>query len=139
MSRQRRSPNPPLPREVADLAPTHAVWSAFNLGDLWLYRELIYFLTWRDVKVRYKQTALGAAWAILQPFLTMVVFTISLAGWPRCPSDGIPYPLFSYTGTAAMGLFTKADRGRRSLAGHEPQHDHQGLFPAPVYPIWRLC
>jgi lipopolysaccharide transport system permease protein len=101
------------PEEVLILRPSRG-WSALNLGDLWRYRELIYFLIWRDVKVRYKQTALGASWAILQPFITMVVFTLLFGRLAKMPSDGIPYPLFSYTGLLPWGLFTKAigDAGR---------------------------
>jgi lipopolysaccharide transport system permease protein len=93
-------------------------WSALNLKELWLFRELVYFLTWRDVKVRYKQTALGAAWAILQPFLTMVVFSIFFGRLAKVPSDGVPYPIFSYTGLLPWGLFTKAltDAGRSLVA-----------------------
>ena len=122
------------PEEVLILRPTRG-WSALNLGDLWRYRELIYFLIWRDVKVRYKQTALGASWAILQPFITMVVFTLLFGRLAKMPSDGIPYPLFSYTGLLPWGLFTKALGGCRALHGHKPQHDHQGLFPPPVIPL----
>ncbi len=69
---------------VLFLRPTSG-WAALNLKELWTYRELIYFLIWRDIKVRYKQTALGAAWAIIQPFFTMIVFTIFLAGWRKSP------------------------------------------------------
>jgi lipopolysaccharide transport system permease protein len=102
--------------EVLVLRPSHG-WSALNLIDLWRYRELIYFLIWRDVKVRYKQTALGASWAIIQPFVTMVVFTILFGNLAKMPSDGIPYPLFSYTGLLPWGLFTKAlsDAGRSMI------------------------
>lgn len=104
---------PHNPEEVLILRPSRG-WSALNLGDLWRYRELIYFLIWRDVKVRYKQTALGASWAILQPIITMVVFTLLFGRLAKMPSDGIPYPLFSYTGLLPWGLFTKAigDAGR---------------------------
>jgi lipopolysaccharide transport system permease protein len=104
---------PHNPEEVLILRPSRG-WSALNLGDLWRYRELIYFLIWRDVKVRYKQTALGASWAILQPLITMVVFTLLFGRLAKMPSDGIPYPLFSYTGLLPWGLFTKAigDAGR---------------------------
>jgi lipopolysaccharide transport system permease protein len=94
-------------------------WAALNLKELWQYRELIYFLTWRDIKVRYKQTALGAAWAIIQPFFTMVVFTIFFGRLAKVPSDNVPYPIFSYTALLPWGLFTKAltDTGR-SLVAH---------------------
>lgn len=83
-------------------------WTALNLKDLWIYRELVYFLTWRNLKVRYKQTALGAAWAILQPFLTMVVFSIFFGNLAKVPSDGVPYPIFSYTALLPWTLFAKA-------------------------------
>lgn len=73
------------------------------LAELWRYRELLYFLAWRDVKVRYKQAALGTAWAILQPLLTMIVFTLFFGKLAGVPSDGIPYPLFSY---CALVLWT---------------------------------
>jgi hypothetical protein len=65
-------------------------WEAMNLREIWAYRELLYFLTWRDVKVRYKQTAIGAAWAVLQPLLTMVVFSVIFGALIRVPSDGLP-------------------------------------------------
>ncbi len=71
-------------------------WSGIDLRELWRYRELIYFLVWRDVKVRYKQSLLGALWAILQPFLTMVVFSIFFGRFMGIPTDGSPYPVFSY-------------------------------------------
>src|ERR1700675_609092 len=69
-------------------------WVALRLDELWNYRELLYFLTWRDIKVRYKQTALGAAWAILQPFATMVVFSLFFGRLAEMPAGGAPYPLF---------------------------------------------
>src|SRR5262245_50692181 len=71
-------------------------WGHLKLAELWEYRELIYFLIWRDMKVRYKQTALGAAWAVIQPFFTMVVFSLFFGRLAKMPSDGIPYPVFSY-------------------------------------------
>src|ERR1700724_1056244 len=70
-------------------------WVPLNLKELWRYRELIFFLSWRDVKVRYKQTALGAAWAIIQPVMTMIVFSVFFGRLAKLPSDGIPYPLFA--------------------------------------------
>jgi lipopolysaccharide transport system permease protein len=90
-------------------------WSALNLGELWRYRELIGFLTWRDLKVRYKQTLLGASWAILQPVLSMVVFTLIFGNLGRM-AEGleIPYPIFAYVALLPWGLFSKAlsDAGR---------------------------
>lgn len=88
---------PPVPREVpiTVIRPSRG-WISLNLRDLWEYRELLYFLTWRDIKVRYKQTVLGAAWAIIQPFFTMVVFSLFFGKLAKVPSDDIPYPIFSY-------------------------------------------
>jgi lipopolysaccharide transport system permease protein len=83
-------------------------WVPLNLRDLWLYRELIYFMTWRDLKVRYKQTALGAAWAIIKPVMTMVVFSIFFGQLAKVPSDGIPYPIFTFTALLPWELFTNA-------------------------------
>src|SRR5262252_3499071 len=73
-------------------------WASLQLRELWGYRELLYFLVWRDVKVRYKQTVLGAAWAVLQPLLTMIVFTVFFGRLAKVGSEGLPYPLFSYAG-----------------------------------------
>ena len=83
-------------------------WVALDLKELWSYRELLYFLAWRDIKLRYKQTALGAAWAILQPLLTMVVFSVIFGQLANLPSDGIPYPVFTYTALLPWQLFAFA-------------------------------
>jgi lipopolysaccharide transport system permease protein len=83
-------------------------WPGLGLRDLWTYRELLYFLAWRDVKVRYKQTVLGAAWAILQPLLTMVVFTVLFGRLARMPTDGEPYPLFCYAALLPWNFFVNA-------------------------------
>lgn len=94
-------------------------WVALNLRDLWKYRELIYFLTWRDVKVRYKQAVLGIAWAVLQPFVTMVIFTLVFDNLAKMPSDGIPYPLFSFAGLLPWQFFQAAlQRSSISLVGN---------------------
>ena len=81
---------------------------ALNLRELWQYRELLYFLVWRDVKVRYKQTALGAAWAIIQPFFTMVVFSVFFGLLARVPSEGMPYPIFAYSALVPWMFFANA-------------------------------
>ena len=73
-------------------------WGSLNLNELWLHRDLVYFLIWRDIKVRYKQTVLGAGWAVLQPLLTMTVFSLFFGRLVKVPSDGVPYALFSYVG-----------------------------------------
>lgn len=80
-------------------------WVSLKLRELWEYRELLYFLIWRDVKVRYKQTVLGCIWAIIQPFFTMVVFSLFFGKLAKVPSDGIPYPIFSYTALVPWAFF----------------------------------
>jgi lipopolysaccharide transport system permease protein len=80
-------------------------WISLNLRELWEHRELLYFLTWRDVKVRYKQTLLGAAWAVIQPFFTMLVFSLFFGKLAKIPSDGLPYPLFCYAALVPWTLF----------------------------------
>lgn len=83
-------------------------WAPLDLKEIWRYRELLFFLTWRDIKVRYKQTALGAAWAVLQPLLTMVIFSVIFGNLAKLPSDGIPYPIFTYTALLPWQLFAFA-------------------------------
>jgi lipopolysaccharide transport system permease protein len=80
-------------------------WVSLKLGELWQYRELLYFLIWRDIKVRYKQTALGAAWAIIQPLFAMIIFSIFFGRLAKIPSDGIPYPLFSFVALVPWTFF----------------------------------
>jgi lipopolysaccharide transport system permease protein len=80
-------------------------WISLRLKDLWEYRELLYFLVWRDIKVRYKQTVLGAAWAIIQPFFSMVVFSLFFGKLAKIPSDGIPYPIFAYAALVPWTFF----------------------------------
>jgi lipopolysaccharide transport system permease protein len=81
---------------------------ASGLKELWQYRELLYFLIWRDVKVRYKQTAIGAAWAIIQPLMTMIIFTVVFGKFANMPSDGLPYPIFSFAALQPWTYFSKA-------------------------------
>ena len=99
--------------DVIFLRPTHGL-AALNLRDLWVYRELVLFLTWRDILVRYKQTVLGAAWAVIQPVVQMVVFTFIFSNAAGLPSEGVPYPIFNFTALLPWGLFSKAmnDAGR---------------------------
>jgi len=94
-------------------------WVALNLRDLWKYRELVYFLIWRDIKVRYKQAALGIAWAILQPILTMVIFSVIFGKFGKLPTDqSIPYPLFTFAALLPWQLFANAlQRSGTSLVG----------------------
>jgi lipopolysaccharide transport system permease protein len=83
-------------------------WISLGLKELWEYRELLYFLTWRDIKVRYKQTVLGAAWAVIQPFFMMVVFSLFFGRLAKVPSDGIPYPVFTFCALLPWQLFAHA-------------------------------
>ncbi len=83
-------------------------WIHFNLQEVWKYRELLYFLTKRDIKVRYKQTVLGGLWAIIQPLFTMIIFTIIFGRLAKVPTDGIPYPLFVYAGLLPWTYFANA-------------------------------
>ncbi len=83
-------------------------WSSLDLKEIWTYRELLYFLVWRDVKIRYKQTALGAAWAIIQPLFTMLIFTLIFSRVAGIKSDGIPYPIFAYAGLLPWTFFSNA-------------------------------
>ena len=93
--------------------------AALNLRDLWIYRELVFFMVWRDVKVKYKQTLLGMAWAVIQPIMTMLVFTFLFDRVAKLPTDGIPYPVFSFTALLPWGLFIVAlNQGSRSLVAH---------------------
>ena len=94
-------------------------WISLKLRDLWQYRELIYFLIWRDVKVRYKQTALGASWAIIQPLMTMVVFSLFFGKLGKMPSDGIPYPIFSFAALVPWTFFVNGlTHGSNSMVGN---------------------
>ncbi len=110
-------------------------WISLKLAELWKYRELLYFLTWRDIKVRYKQTVIGAAWAIIQPFFAMVVFSIFFGQLAKIPSDGIPYPIFAYCALLPWQLFAHAlNESSNSLVAN------QGLitkvyFPRLVIPV----
>ena len=93
-------------------------WISLKLKEVWDYRELLYFLIWRDIKVRYKQTVLGAAWAIIQPFFTMIVFTVVFGKIAKIPSDGIPYPIFSYAALVPWTLFASGlGRASNSMVG----------------------
>ena len=93
-------------------------WISLRLTELWQYQELLYFLTWRDIKVRYKQTILGAAWAILQPLLTMLIFSLFFGRLAKVPSDNVPYPLFSFAGLVPWTFFANGlTQASNSLVG----------------------
>ncbi len=92
------------PVRALRIEPSHG-WVSLKLHELWEYRELLYFLTWRDIKVRYKQTVLGATWAIIQPFFTMVVLSLFFGRLAKVPSDGVPYPIFAYAALVPWMFF----------------------------------
>lgn len=110
-------------------------WVNLKLAELWAYRELLFFLTWRDVKVRYKQTVLGASWAIIQPFFTMVVFSLFFGKLAQIPSDGIPYPIFSFAALVPWTFFANGlTNGGGSLV-HSHNLIKKVYFPRLVIPI----
>src|SRR6185312_14654201 len=103
--------------QVIRIAPSQG-WVSLQLQELWAYRELLYFLIWRDVMVRYKQTALGAAWAIIQPVFTMLVFSLFFGRLGKIPSDGIPYPIFTYAALVPWTFFSQGlSQASNSLVG----------------------
>lgn len=110
-------------------------WIPLNLRDLWHYRELLYFLMWRDIKVRYKQTVLGAAWAIIQPFSTMVVFSLFFGKLGKMPSDGIPYPVFAYCALVPWQLFSYAITQSGNSLVSEANLIKKVYFPRLVVPL----
>jgi lipopolysaccharide transport system permease protein len=83
-------------------------WRALEIREIWSHRELLYFFTWRDIKVRYRQTVLGVSWAVLQPFLTMIVFSVVFGRVAKIPSDGVPYPVFAYAALVPWTFFSNA-------------------------------
>ena len=110
-------------------------WVSLRLRELWEYRELLYFLVWRDIKVRYKQTALGAAWAILQPVMTMMVFSVFFGRLAKVPSDGIPYPVFAFAALLPWQLFAFAlSESANSLVASQ-NLIKKVYFPRLVIPI----
>lgn len=110
-------------------------WVPIKLKDLWDYRELLYFLTWRNIKVRYKQTILGAAWAILQPLLAMLIFSIFFGRLAGLPSDNIPYPLFSYSGMVVWLFFANGVTDAANSMVMEANTIKKVYFPRMAIPI----
>jgi lipopolysaccharide transport system permease protein len=114
-------------------------WVALDLHNLWAYRELLYFLIWRDVKVRYKQTLLGVAWAILQPLVMIVIFTLIFGRVAGLPSDGIPYALFAYAGVVTWTFFSSAvAKSGNSLVG-SAHLITKVYFPRMMIPAAAVC
>jgi lipopolysaccharide transport system permease protein len=122
------------PRFFVRVQPSRG-WASLKLRDVWVYRELVYFLTWRDIKVRYKQTVLGAAWAVLQPVLTMLVFSLFFGRLAGMPSDGVPYPIFTLAALVPWTFFANGlTQASNSLVGNANLIT-KVYFPRLVVPI----
>lgn len=109
-------------------------WLRLNWRELWAYRELLYFFVWKEVKVRYKQTVLGAAWAILQPFLTMVVFSLLFGRLAQLPSDGIPYPIFYYSALLPWTYFATSLTNTTNIVVQNQRVITKVYFPRIILP-----
>src|SRR5574341_646354 len=110
-------------------------WHFLDLRELWVYRELLYFLAWRDIKVRYKQTAIGVAWAVLQPLAMMAVFTIFFGRLAKIPSDGVPYPLFALAALLPWQLFSKTLADSTNSLVSEQRLITRVYFPRIIVPL----
>jgi lipopolysaccharide transport system permease protein len=125
---------------VASAAPVQRIqppsaWFEFRLGELWQFRELVYFFVWRDVKIRYKQTVLGVAWVIVQPLLTMLTFTIFFGKLARMPSDGLPYPAFYLAAVVPWAYFSNALLNVTNIVVENQRVITKVYFPRLVLPI----
>jgi len=128
----------PVTSQIIEIRPSRG-WVPLKLKELWEYRELVYFLVWRDIKVRYKQTVLGAAWAIIPPFFTMVIFSLIFGRLAKMPSDGLPYPIFSYTALIPWTYFAHSlGQSSNSLVGGANLIT-KVYFPRLAMPIASVC
>ncbi|HET6318661.1 MAG TPA: ABC transporter permease, partial [Chloroflexota bacterium] len=128
------SPQSDSAAEVMVVEPSRG-WRAFDLRELWRYRELVYFLAWRDVKVRYKQTAFGVGWVLLQPLIAMAIFSFFFGRLAHMPSDGLPYPLFAYTGLLPWMFFATATTNASNSLVANTNLVSKVYFPRLVIPI----
>lgn len=124
----------PADLPVIRIEPTKG-WVSLKIRELWEYRELLYFLTWRDIKVRYKQTVLGAAWAVIQPFFTMVVFSLFFGKLAKMPSDNIPYPIFAYAALVPWTFFANGLAQSSNSLVASSNLIRKVYFPRLVIPI----
>ncbi len=124
----------PFDRPTLRIAPPRG-WLALNLRELWAARELLYFFVWRDIKVRYKQTAIGAAWAVIQPFMTMVVFSLFFGSLAKMPSHGLPYPVFYYSALLPWMYFSGALTHATSVVVDQQHVITKVYFPRLVLPL----
>ena len=119
------------PLRIASSRP----WFSLRLRELWTYRELLYFFVWRDVKIRYKQTAIGAAWAVLQPLLTMLVFSLFFGRLAKLPSNGLPYPIFYYCALLPWSYFATALQNATNVVVEQQRLITKIYFPRLVLPV----
>jgi len=126
------APDGPLPTIVIQPAPR---WPRINVGELWANRELLLFLVWRDIKVQYAQTALGAAWAVLQPLLTMLIFTVIFGRLAKIPSDGVPYSVFTLAALIPWMYFSNAFSTASSSLVTSANLITKVYFPRLIIPI----
>ena len=119
---------------VIEIEPSRG-WEALDLRGVWEYRELVWFLIWRDIKVRYKQASLGIAWAVIQPVMTMLVFTLIFGRLAQLPSDGFPYPVFTFTALLPWQLFSGALTGSANSVVNSASLISKVYFPRLVIPI----
>ncbi len=116
------------------ITPPHG-WFELNLPELWQNRELLYFFVWRDIKIRYKQTAIGAGWAVLQPLMTMLVFTLFFGKLAHIPSDGLPYPIFYYSALLPWMYFAAAVQNATNTIVENQRVITKVYFPRLALPI----
>src|SRR3974390_2836741 len=135
--------NPPVASTLASSAPQQVTlriepprhWFELRLGELWLYRELLYFLVWRDVKIRYKQTAIGVAWVILQPLLTMLVATLFFGRLAKLPSQGLPYSVFCFAAVVPWTYFAGALTAATNVVVDNQRVITKVYFPRLILPF----
>jgi lipopolysaccharide transport system permease protein len=119
---------------ILDIQPTRG-WGSLALYELWQYRELVWFLTWRNIKGRYRQMALGPLWIIIQPLVNMIVFSVIFGTLAKLPSDGLPYPIFTYTALLPWGYFSNATKGSSGSLVSQMGVISKVYFPRLVVPI----
>src|SRR3984893_3101915 len=127
-------PAPPNAPATVRIEPPRG-WLELRLGEVWQYRELLYFLVWRDVKVRYKQTAIGVVWVVLQPLLTMLVFTLCFGRLAKLPSLGLPYPVFYFAAVVPWMYFASALQNCTNVVVDNQRVITKGFFPRLILPI----
>jgi lipopolysaccharide transport system permease protein len=125
------------PTSITIIEPSRG-WAPIEFRELWEYREVLYFLVWRDIKVRYRQTLMGAAWAVIQPFMTMVVFTVFFGRLAKMPSDGAPYPLFAFAALVPWSFFSNGVTQSANSLVHSGHLITKVYFPRLLVPMGRV-